>query len=278
MEHPPLPANTIWLLNLDVRQALSGPCGDLARQIIDGSTSSANVKNWLTITGIDPFTDIDRFLASGTDFTPLSSSVILSGRFDAKRLIALAESAQGHQAIPHGNLVIHRWIDPMANNREVFAALVNEHLLFSPTRDSAIRGLDAFTANAAIAEPVVAIDRFTGSLIAAAAANDLARLPRLDQSAAMLRQISHIAANVQAEGDTITSTVIATTTDEATAVQLQQIGQGLLASAMFNKDTPADVKVLLAGVQLSHVGNQLTLQARLPIAALRAAMAKGAGR
>jgi hypothetical protein len=217
-------------------------------------------------------------LASGTDFTPLTSSLILSGHFDAKRLIALAEAAQGHQAIPHGNQIIHRWIDPAANNREVFAALVNEHLLFAPTRDSAIRSLDAFTANPSVAEPVAMVDRFTGPLIAVAAANDLSQLPRLDQGAAMLRQISHIAANLQAEGDQMLSTVIATTTDEATAAQLQQIGQGLLALALFNKDTPPDAKVLLSGIQISHVGNQVTVQARLPLATLRAAMAKSAGR
>jgi len=278
LEHPPLPANTTWLLSLDVRQALSGPCADLARQCIDSATAAPGVKNWLTMTNIDPLTDIDQIMASGTDFTPLTSSLIVSGRFDAKRLIALAEAAQGHQAILHGNYVIHRWIDPAANNREVFAALVDGHLLFAPTRNSAIHSLDAFSANAAVAEPVAMVDRFTGPLIAAAAANDLAHMPHLDQSAAMLRQISHIAANLQTEGDHIVSTVIATTTDEATATQLQQIGQGLLALALFNKDTPADAKVLLSGIRISQANNQVTVQTTLPIATLRAVMAKGANR
>lgn len=278
LENPPLPAATTWLVNIDVRQALSGPSGDLVRQIIESSTAKPQVKRWFTITGIDPLHDVDRVLASGTDFTPATSTMMLTGRFDAGRLLSLVESAQGHQAISHGSTVIHRWIDPFAGNREVFAALVDGNLLFAPTRASAIGSIDALAAKTPATGAVAATNRFTGPLIAVIGADDLTRLPRLDQSAAMLRQITQFSASLQTEGDSLVSTVVATATDEATASQLQQIGQGLLALAALNKDTPPEAKALLAGVQLSRTGKEITVTTSVPLATIRAAMAQGGGR
>src|ERR1043165_5896583 len=75
---PPLPAGTVWLVDLDLRQALTGSFGDLVRQGFAGSAAKPDMQRWFALTGIDPERDIDRLVASGVDFTPASGPTLVS--------------------------------------------------------------------------------------------------------------------------------------------------------------------------------------------------------
>lgn len=269
LDLPPLPPDTTWVWSLSMGQTMNGPLGSVLKKALATEQAKDVLQKMESMAGFDPFRDIDQIVASGADFTPQSSVVISIGRFDGPRLEALVKNtAKGYRTSTHVGITIHRWLEHDSEDKETFAALRNNQLIFAQSLPAIERSLDALISETPVpaSGPLASASKLDGALVMAVAADNLANAPHAagDQSAAMLRKIKQIVASVKNADQNLVFTLDAKVVDEVTAAQLYQMGQGLLMIAANNADVPAEYKEYLAGLRLNHNGDELTLNGIIP--------------
>jgi hypothetical protein len=271
----PLPANTAWLVSADIRQAMSGPFATLVQDVLDRNPEAAeNLKKLRVLTGIEPLKDIDRIVASGSDFNPELATIIFTGRFDAKRLAELAEIIDGHQALSFAGTTIHCWIHD--GNHRAYAASIAEHVIVGkhlPAVEAGINALVSMTPPPSEG-PIAQARAIEGPLVLAAAADHL-DIPgaKGDVNAAMIREIKQLVASLRVQEQSLLIHITAALPDKTKATQFMQIGQGLLALASLSKVEPPEAKQLLAGLQIGVNENHVLLVGNLPLDAIRGLLA-----
>ncbi len=276
VEIDPLPADTAWVLALDVQQTLKGPLGELIRAEAARPETAPKLKLLTAISGFDPLRDCDRVVISGTGFAPTDAAILLSGRFDTERLTTIVQAADGYRTLGHGALTIHTWKDKEKPGQEVFACLTGTRLALTNSEATLRRGLDALTANTTPSGPVAAARAQDGTVVLAASADRLQELPRRDQAAQVLQQVDRATLTARAEGAAMALVLTVVATDETAATRFQQMAQGLLALLAMAQDPnlPAEALTVAQSLQVAREQATVRFSALVPIALLRDAMAK----
>lgn len=276
VEIDPLPADTAWVLALDVQQTLKGPLGEVIRTEAARPETAPKLKLLTVISGFDPLRDCDRVVVSGTGFAPSDAAILLTGRFDGERLTTIVQAADGYRTLSHGALTIHTWKDKDKPGQEVFACLSGNRLALANSEATLRRSLDALTANTAPSGPVAAAKAQNGTVVLAASADRLQDLPRRERAAQVLQQVDRATLTARAEGEAMALVLTVVAVDETAASRFQQMAQGLLALLAMAQDPnlPAEAVTVAQSLQITREQASVRFSALVPVALLRDAMAK----
>jgi hypothetical protein len=285
LEVDPVPADATWILHCDVRQALQpGPLGDALRQIASQGKARKDLAGLAAITGLDPLRHLERITLSGVGADKQAAVLLAVGTFERERLEVLAQTLEGHESARHGETAIHSWVDENEPGKRIYAAFHGpRHLAMAGSASAVRRQLDALRADPAkapAAGPLATLRAQTGTLVMVGAVEGLDRLPADAANARMLRGVREGLAVLSVEGDQLAARVAVRAADEASAVRLHQVAQGLAALVAMSGDERHPVaEALLSTLQVAREGMSVTATARCPVAALlhAAEARRGAG-
>ncbi|MDA3963542.1 MAG: hypothetical protein PF961_22380 [Planctomycetota bacterium] len=268
-----VPKEHRWVLHLDVKRTLAGEIGVWLDQMAAEPQTRARLDLLQALTGVTIREHLHGITVSGPDQNEADAVVMLHGQFDAQRITTLAAAADGHQATAYGAHQIHRWLDKDKGNKEQFGALAGEVLLIGNSAHAIQRSLDVLDGKAASLadDPSFANLAKVDAAIVAGAAVNVGQWQGLDAQAAMLKEVDSITALVNEVGPDLKLALQLATRDEQKAMQMQQVGQGLIALYALGqvKDIDPNIARLLQGLQIQRDGATLSVATSFPVAELR---------
>lgn len=99
-----------WVVHADYERFNNSAIGKLVRAELAVQGIDEKMKNFATVYSFHPIDDIRdvTFYGHGTDKE--EAVVLIDGRFDEGKLIALVGMNAKHREIPYGGVVLHRWL------------------------------------------------------------------------------------------------------------------------------------------------------------------------
>lgn len=260
-----------WVIHLDVEKALSTELGSqIGRQILDRQMAKPirDLDQW----GISfDWRDIRGLTVYGTDFKKATSGhgvLLVESSFDfveaievvIDRLLAASVDEKPIEKIQSEPFAIYS-----AKGEAFGASFGKDTFLITKTRadlESARKILDGKTANIALATklPKASEDSF---LLAAVTEGFLAHAPLPPQASGLKNaQNGHITAGEKADRMFVSLSV--NTRDAESAMQIQQVLQGLLALAALNQDSNKDLAQIAQGAKVSGAEKEVTVNVDIP--------------
>ncbi len=279
-----LPADRQWVAQLDVRLLLDGDVGTYLRQRLMDDGHQLKIQQFTVLSGVNPLTDIDTITLAGIDDQRSSVLCWVRGRFDDKRLNALAILAEQHQTSTYREYMIHSWVDANKGNRPQAGCVVSPELIIfgeNPTTvQAALDVLAGISPGLAADAPLMqALPTQPAPILLAAAGGGESWKGRGGRSA-FVQQVSSIGFSATEQNQRLILSANAIASDAAVATKLRDMGQGLLALAAFNQQIQ-EFPVLAQAVQSAQIttdGATVHASVSCDLEALRtAADAKKAG-
>ena len=106
-----LPADTTWLLHLDVDQLQRSQVGAPFLESLAGSAARPQMAFLQALLNFDPRTGLHSATLYGAGSSPSNAVLLLAGDFDRARLSALVKLGRGYQGSPHRSHTVHSWRD-----------------------------------------------------------------------------------------------------------------------------------------------------------------------
>ena len=243
-------ANPAWLLHLDCDALRPTTIGKYVLSETDKPEAKAKLAAFQTIFNFDLRTQLHGVTLYGSSPAPEDGVLLIYADFDPARLVTLAQAAKDYQSSPHGQNVIHNWIDEKKQAKDgvkprVYAAILGNRVVFGQREDRVGQALDVLTGSA----PNLASGKVFSELglpgnghFVEAAARKM-KLSDSDPNAAILR-MSQTVQLVMGESEQQFSGAVTLVADsKEVAGHVLSIAQGLVSLAKLQNDKPESVKV-----------------------------------
>lgn len=263
-------ANPAWLLHLDCDALRPTTIGQHVLSETDKPEAKAKLAAFQTIFSFDLRTQLHGVTLYGSSPAPEDGVLMLYADFDPARLVTLAQGAKDYQSSPHGQTVIHNWIDDKKQTKDgvkprVYAAIQGSRVIFGQREDAVARALDVFAAGA----PNLAGSKvfpelgLPGNVHFVEAAARKMKLPDSDPNAAILKMSQSVQLVLGESQQQFTGALTLVADNEEVAGHVQSIVQGLLSLAKLQNDKPESVKVANA-ITLTKEGDRVVGNLVLP--------------
>jgi len=264
-------AEPTWVVHLDCDRLRPTAIGQYIIAEMDKPEAQAKLGALETMFGFDPRKQLHGLTLYSTGKTPEDGVLLVYGDFDADRLLAMAKAAQGYEATPYKQHVIHNWIDEKrkavkGGQPRVYAALEREHILIFAQQEmrvaQALDVLDRAAPSLAASGVFPQLGASGNASIIQAAARKL-DIPDSTPNAAILRLAK--AARLQADigQGQLRATLNLEASDPDVAKEMATVGQGLLALMKLRKDNAGALK-FAEGLSLKQDGAEVTATLVIP--------------
>ena len=243
-------ANPSWLLHLDCDALRPTTIGQYVLSEMDKPAAKANLAVFQFIFSFDLRTQLHGATLYGTSPAPEDAVLILYADFDPARLVTLAQAAKGYQSSPHGQNVIHNWIDEKKKAKKgvkpkIYAAIQGKRVIFGQREESVGQALDVLSGST----PSLAAGKVFPDLglpgnghIVEAAAQKM-KLPDSDPNAVILKMSQSVQLVMGESGQQFTGALMLVADSDEVAGHVLSVAQGLLALAKLQTDKPESVAV-----------------------------------
>ena len=242
--------NPAWLLHLDCDALRPTVIGKYVLSETDKPEAKAKLAAFQTIFNFDLRTQLHGVTLYGSSPAPEDGVLMIYADFDPARLVTLAQAAKDYQSSPHGQNVIHNWIDEKKPAKDgvkprVYAAIQGNRVVFGQREDCVGQALDVFAGSA----PNLASGKVfpelglpgNGHFVEAAARK--MKLADSDPNAAILK-MSQTVQLVMGESEQQFNGVLTLVADsEEVAGHVLSIAQGLVSLTKLQSDKPESVKI-----------------------------------
>jgi hypothetical protein len=238
-------ANPALLLHVDCDAIRSSSIG---KAIL----SEPDVKQQLAAVGalvdFDVSTQLHGLTVYTTEAHPKDGALIVYADFDPKRLLTLAQAAEGFQGVTNGSHVIYSWVDDKKKGKEgerprVFGAIAGHRVVFGQEESHLAEALEVMDGVA---------PGFSGKELPAAEAGESILLEGVllkfdfddaNGQAAIFKMSKSVRLKLSEAASNMTAHVRFEAADTNTATQIASIAQGLLALLKLQTSDPDATKL-----------------------------------
>jgi hypothetical protein len=273
------PAQTRWILSLDLRAARASPLPALATNLLDSARRQEATRKLAAIEalfGVNPLQDIDRIAIAGNGGAGKGGVVYIHGRFDAQRLTTILGAAKDFAASDYNGVPVLRWRDDKDGKCKHLAFATPELAIFSDNMAPLIDALDVLAGRlAGLAEDsplAVALKSSAGDILSLHAI-DLASVVGAQPQAETLRQAAALSLRAgAADASTIRSRLAVVAENEEKAVQIQDVLAGIRAIALLRAAEAPGPALVASRTEITREGGTVNVVLTLSAAQLESVL------
>jgi hypothetical protein len=105
-----VPAQANWVVHLNHEAFLGSRIGELIQGELKAQGADKQLESFATIFGFHPLNDVRDVTLYGLGQDQEKAVVLVDGRFDTDKLLAVVQMNPQHKEIPHHGVTIHRWL------------------------------------------------------------------------------------------------------------------------------------------------------------------------
>ncbi len=263
-------ATSAWLLHLDVDALRPTTIGKHILSEADKPEAKAKLAVFQTFFNFDLRTQLHGVTLYGRSPAPEDGVLMLYADFDPARLVTLAQAAKDYQSSPHGQNVIHNWIDDKKKPKDgvpprVYAAIQGNRVIFGQREEAVARALEVVEGSL----PNLAGGTNFSELGAAGNGHFIEagalkmKLPDGDPNAAILKMSKSVQLVLGESAQQFKGRLTLVADSEEVAGNVQSIVQGLLSLARLQTDKPESVRIANA-ITLAQDGSRVEGNLVLP--------------
>ncbi len=267
-----VPAGSQWVFHADYQAFTSSEMGQLVRQEI-ALHHQAKIDALKQLLGTDLLNDIYGLTVFGPDGNEANATVLIHGRFDRDKLLALLALNPAYGESLYGSSKLYHWQEEMRGKNQVGTFAADDLIVISQTEEAIQGVLDVLAGQgkSLAADRSASLGNLTegidGAFVAVAAVG-LSELAGDNEQAAVLKNSRMLAILAdESEGQMRLSVQLETNNAEA-AQQVEQIARGMLAFASLQMQNKPELLSLLQGCSLTRTDAQIAFSFRYPSAAL----------
>jgi hypothetical protein len=269
-----------WSVQCNVHRLITSPYVQSFSKRPEYAQLQAGITFLTLLTGIDPTHDTALVTMRGVDSAETSALVYVQAHMDRSRLMALASTAKGYSSAPSGTHEIIHWIDTRNGvDKNAYGCLVTDALLIIAA-DSArmARALDVIDGHPSVADagpaPLPVLAALAPEVLLDGSCVDMQQWKALAVQAELVRQVHRLDLAVTDSADALDLTATLGCTDTATATQIHDLIQGLVALGRLSQGGPSRgiVALITNSIHMTIEGTTVTIQAQVPVSAITAAI------
>ena len=100
-----------WVVHIDNQLLKTSRIGQFIRAELANAGIEQKIQDFATISSFNPLDDIRDITLYGTGTDRNKAAMLLDAEFDVEKIVALLGMNPQYQAIAHGDLTIHKWVD-----------------------------------------------------------------------------------------------------------------------------------------------------------------------
>ena len=275
------PAQTHWILTLDVKAAQASPLMNAIADKIDPAKRQDATNKLAAIKalfGVDVLKDIDQLVIAGNGDASKGGVAYVYGKFDAQRLTTILTGTKQYASADHDGVAVQSWVDEKDNKQKCLTFAKPGLAMLSNTQNALFDALDVLSGKKpglAESSPLSgAFDRKTQNLLTLHAYG-LASIVGASPKAEALKQAEALSLCIGTpDAESLNATLSVTATTEATAQQIQQALLGIQAIALLRATEAPEPATIASQAKITcqsrTVGVALTLPKNLIESTLRA--------
>jgi len=261
-----VPADSKWVMHLDMNQfASSQTCHILAAGQGDAKRFQTMLNHYRTLLGIDPLKDITSLTLFGNEVTGNRGVALISGSLDSKQITQQFSTYPQYSTKKNGRLTIQTWSDK-TSGKPLWASFYNSRQLILASDEFSLLNsawvLDGEKPNLAASKtsslPFPSVQ--PGSFFTAVTKGYSGTSPT---QAMILRNTESANMQLAENSGLVDGAILLNADSPETAVQIQQILNGLMVSAGFT-DAESPLAKLAELSTISRNGNTMSLKIHCP--------------
>lgn len=259
-------ADAKWLLHLDLEAFKKSSFGTLAISEIQ-SRYGDQIAALEELFGSNPLKDLNQITLYGPDSNDKNAILIVQGRFNPEKLLALPALNSAYEKTFYRNYTIHEWTDPDHGKNQVGVFARGDLIILSQTRrpvEQTLDILDGKRPSLAQSNGLSFIDKTARGPIVLLAAEDLGRLTEGNIHAAILKNSQTMAIAAKEDNQTVSVDLDLGTQDVQTAAQIEQAFVGMKAFAMLNQKNQPLLARLGESLQIQTEDMLVSIRFRCP--------------
>lgn len=261
-----VPADSKWVMHLDMNQFASSQTGRiLAGGQSDGKRFQTMLTRYRNLLGVDPLKDIASLTLFGNEVTGNRGVALINGSLNAKQITKQFSTYPQYSTKKNGQLTVQTWLDK-SSGKPLWASFFNSRQLilasdeFSLVNTAWVLGGDrpnlAASKNPALPFPEVQ----PGSFFTAVTKGYSGTTPT---QAMILRNTESANMQISENANIVDGTLLLNADSPETAIQIQQILNGLMVSSGF-ADSESPLAKLAELSTISRTGNTMSLKIHCP--------------
>jgi hypothetical protein len=259
-------AGAKWLLHLDLEAFKKSSFGSLALTEIQ-SQHGNQIAALEELLGSNLLKDLDQITLFGPDSDDKNAVLMVWGRFNPQKLLALLGLNATYEKSDYRNYTIHQWVDQEHGKNQVGAFAREDLIVLSQTRlpvEQALDTLDGKRPSLAQSGGLAFLDKAPAQPIVLLAAEDLNQLVGDNAHAAVLKNSQIMVFAAAEENQTLALDLDLWTQDAQTAVQIEQAFVGMKAFAMLNQKNQPLLGRLAEAFQIRTENTLVSIRFRYP--------------
>jgi hypothetical protein len=258
-------ANAKWAAHLDIENLMSSRLGKLFIDLMEEQGELRKIKAFSTVFEFDPLKDLHSVTVYGTSYTKEEGIVLIKGRFDKKKILALAGVEGDYEEIAYQDHTIYKC---GGKHDRYFGCFYRENLVVASNSQALLQ--EALGVLAQERQSMAEGGRLRGlhnlpeGTFFVAAANGFDKLAEKEPEAMMLKKADKIAVTAGEAGGEAFLQATLWTRDDQTAEQVHDVVRGLIAMGLLLGDQKPEVARLVRSARVTRDGRKIMLRESQP--------------
>ena len=254
-----------WLVHVDYEQAMKSQIGQLVRREMAGFGIEEKMEDFATAFSFHPIDDVRNVTVYGSGHAPEEAVVLIEGRFDPDKLLALVRMNEQYEEIEYGDITLHKWLHEHKKGGEshtMYGCLCDgDTVVMSAGLDAVTRAVDVLKGTASNAANGVfdQVELNTQGAFLQVAANGVAEMAQEQGKCAGFGQTDEIGLAIgETDGTFYIDMGLLAKSDEA-ASGIAKILEGIGALALLSGQERPVLAEFVQRVQLSCQGKAVQI-------------------
>lgn len=269
LQRADLPANPAWVVHLDVDALRPTAIGKFILSEMDKSENQARIAVFQNLSGLDLRNQLHGATLYGNGTDPQDGVLILYADFDPAKVTNLAKASKDPENSTYKSHTIYSWVDEKkakhGDPQRIYGSIQGARVILGQRQASVEGALDVLDGSvsklsSSKAFPQLGAAGDTSFIEAAAAKMDFA--PQAP-NAALLRLSKQGRFQVNEAQGKINATLALQATDDSTAQQMLNVGQGLIGLMKLQQDKP-EATALANALAIKQDGAEVVATLALP--------------
>jgi hypothetical protein len=248
-----------WVVHTDYERFSKSVIGKLIRTELVVQGMEEKMKSFSTVYSFHPIDDIRDVTVYGRGKDKEEAVVLVDGRFDEGKLIALVSMNAKHREIPYGGVVLHRWLheerkkDKIETQMMYGCILERRIVVMSAGLDAVKRAVDVLKGSAAnaVGHSFDWGDRAAVGVFFQAMATSVGALTAQEKKATVLRQTDTLDLVIGEEKDRFYCNLNLSAKSSEVAQNVDKMLAGMIAFASLAGEAQPQLAELAKHLQLS---------------------------
>jgi hypothetical protein len=259
-------ADAKWAAHLDFEHLLSSRLGKLFKDTLEKEGELRKIEALGTAFEFDPFKDLHSVTVYGTSYVKEEGVVLIKGRFDKEKLLALAGMEKELKETDYEGHTLYEGGD---RNDRFFGCFYRDGMIVASNKQKLVQeALDVLSGNK---DSLADRGRLKGlrdlpeGTFGVVTANGFDKLPELDPQAQIMKKAERITITAgEYEGDAFVEAVL-TASDERTADQVRAVLEGLVAMGHLMGHEEPELVELLKGLKVQQEDRTIYVRKTHPV-------------